>query len=228
MAPDLSFLKDASVLIAGNSPAVESLKAVPVREDLVVLGINRLQHVAPSCYLVVDDTVEDEWIPREGSVRAFFTIPGCRHRKSRTVGRDREDLVLFDLGVAKPRGDAWRWIPNLQTSVVACRNTAAYGLNLLVALGVREVAFIGVDYNAQQLHRAGEKVTHSYGRNNHAPPLGLHDMDRDFWTFARESLPTLGIRAVNLSPYDDAPFTQIGWERARAEDYVRRGPSGVR
>lgn len=212
------------VLIIGNSPAAKMVDWASLPSDVITIGLNRIADVCgrdvglgfwPTFLMVVDDTVEANWIAPEGLVEGFISIRKCKWHEG------RRDLLEFELG--RPSvPHKWQWPRTLDDPLIWASNTACYAFQLCYLWRAAEVALIGVDHNTLDLKKAG-KLTHHYGENHAAPGVEpMPDQILSFWCEALRLARELGFSCVNLSPFDDAPFHRAGWKRESWTSYCRR------
>lgn len=203
------------VLVLGNSPAIEVLRDGYPR-GVVSIGVNRMRGKLklPDIMTIMDPTVEPEWIPEVGEVRGILTLDATPEIAARP---DAVELTRQEC--ADPKRYQWPEKPG--DPLIACSCTPGFAAQWAIVNGAAEVALLGVDYNQRQLADLG-MPTHNYGNNPVVEPRPMPVYQIPFWVMVRREAAARGVKCLNLSPYDGAPFHVCGWPRMSWGAYLMR------
>lgn len=127
-------------------------------------------------------------------------------------------------GNTGPKG--WVHPKKVDDHPIRCGTTPGYAVQLAVMLGMSPIGLLGVDFNAAAL-RSTRVPSHCYGEGNPEGATGgglfTDEPNTLFWTSVPSWARDLGVEVVNLSPFDDSPFSRgSGWARESLQDFAGR------
>lgn len=217
-----------SIVLLGNSPAIGLVDLADLRR-VETMGVNRiLRAFEPTCYVTFDDmivTTEQRWLT---DAKCSMLLWDGMDRKllPEIFRRTSTRLVALRAKTDEP----WLlWPKNAHDRLIWVGNSIGYTIQLAVLMGYKTIGVLGVDFTANQIRKDGPRLharTHFYGAGYRYRSSGGGALDGRPLEFLREApawAESLGASLINLSPYDDSPFTtMLGWPRMTTAEFVRR------
>jgi len=230
-APEWRGLRGRPAIVLGNSPAIGMVDHAHLRR-VFTLGVNRIiRDFTPSAVMAVDQRIlKDE----AGDLIAFdgplVVYPGtagsASHQSILSRANGKVSAVLIADATDYKQRAAWVWPRNPGDIFIRGGATPFYAIQMLQVLGANPIGVLGVDFNEAAL-AAGRRATHHYGSAGGSNGGGQLVLHREvcarglfFWG------AHVGSRLINLSPYDDSPYTllsrRIGMPRMTTEEFANR------
>jgi hypothetical protein len=193
-------------------------------DQVLTVGVNRiLRTYVSSAVLVVDNAVLRIEHPTFRKYGGRFIFWDNLARGTNAALVRALPHATFSLTMSPGGPKTWSWPKALTDGLIRPGTTPAYAIQLAALAGMTPIGVLGVDFNAPDLRRQGAP-THCFADAKREGATGggqFGGNNLEFYTGANAWARNLGSKVVNLSPFDDSPFTlKSGWSRQTLGAFV--------